>query len=77
MTKAKADLKSEIVTIRLTPAKRARLDQLGGPAAVLRRALQPVADVPIVTTGGYVPGDEWRFIDASISPPVGHGVRLG
>jgi hypothetical protein len=48
----KREIKSEIVTVRLTPTERARLDELGGPAEVLRRALQPppMQVVPITTT---------------------------
>jgi len=37
----KREVKSEIVTVRLTPSERRRLDEIGGVAEVLRRALQP------------------------------------
>ena len=41
--------RTEVVSVRLTPAERQRLDELGGPAA-LRRLLAPTQQVLPITT---------------------------
>jgi len=70
----KREIKSEIVTVRLTPSERRRLDELGGAAKVLRRALQPPAGQVVPhTTSGLAP-NRHLFIEAGTFLPVGAGM---
>jgi hypothetical protein len=55
---ANREPRTEVVSVRLTAAERARLDAMGGPTEVLRRALQPqpLQCVVPTTTSGFIPG---------------------
>ena len=67
------ELRTEVVSVRLTPDERARLNDLGGATEVVRRALRPPPMQVVPTTTSGIPSGCYRWI-SGLGPDTGAGV---
>jgi len=67
----KREPRTEVVSIRLTKAERARVDALGGPATLLRKALtEELPPIPIwtITTATFNAALSMIWSDGTVGP---------